>query len=141
MGCKLLRTGFVSLTAGSRRLRCQVPRGATLVSNSPLDLVCEIGEQLKELNEPVGQVDHEQGGTRSFGFDSRQETSLVVFRREDREQPLVEEDEGEEDDGGGEPVEDVLKDLEGLGSEEKCSNCFLVNLTLPKFRQSLTFLH
>ena len=102
-----------------------------------MDLVCEIGEQLKELNEPVGQEDQEQGGTRSFGFDSRQETSLVVFRCKNREQPLVEEDEGEEDDGSGEPVEDVLEDLEGLGSEEKCSNCFSVELTLPKFRLSV----
>jgi hypothetical protein len=37
------------------------------------------------------------------------ETSLVVFRRKNRENSFVEEDEGEEDDRAREPVVHVIK--------------------------------
>ena len=43
----------------------------------------------------------------------RFETSEIVLRRKYWEESFVEHDEGEEDDGAGEPVEDVLKHLNG----------------------------
>ena len=76
-----------------------------------MNLVSEISKQVKEFDQPVRQIDQEHGA-RGFGFFSRQKASLVISGRENWDQPLVEEDEGKEDDGGGEPVEHVLDDLE-----------------------------
>ena len=49
------------------------------------------------------------------------QASEIVFRRKNRRESFVEHDEGEEDDGGREPVDDVLNHLNGNRIRRKSS--------------------